>query len=385
MISLGDIAVERPIGSDNNNAVQEMIKEEMINLAYEPISLPIECNSWKKGPSYLEQNGSRIEIFPSPFSKCFSGKGLIIPCGRVDELKNPLIRGNILFIHGEITKEPLMPKDFPFYFPEEHKNIYETIEKAKPSCVIALTGKSSLCGLDPFPFFEDGPQEIPSAYVSERLIGKIITGKEAIIEISSSVERKIAEQMVFKKEGHPKGKIIICAHMDTKYGTPGALDNAAGVYTLTKLAHLLSNEKDLPEIEIVPFNGEEYHGVSGQLKYLEYSGDSTIRCVINIDSPGYLGSKNALSFYNLDEEEISRAMTGKDDLSRGPEWYAGDHAMFVFRGCPCIVATSSNLFEEAIKVTHTDKDDLSMVDVSLLNSLANSLKEIIIDLDINKV
>jgi len=384
MIKLVDIAIERPIGSDNSNLVQQIIKEEIRGLNYELLSLPIECSSWKKGFSYLEQDEKRIEVFPSPFSKSFSGKGIVIPCERVSELENPLIKGNILLLHGEITKDPIMTKNFPFYFPEEHKDIYEAIEKAKPSCIITLTGKALLSGLDPFPFFEDGPQEIPSAYASKRLLEEIVINKEAIIEISSSVERRNAEQMVFKKDGLLKGKIIICAHVDTKYDTPGALDNAAGIYTLMKLAHLLSNETNLPEIEIVPFNGEEYYGVSGQLKYLEYLGDSDIRCVINIDSPGYVGSKNAISFYNFNEEEISKIMLDKDTISRGQEWYAGDHAMFAFKGCPCIVATSSNLLEEVVKITHTNKDDISKVDISLLNSLADSLKEIIIGLDKSK-
>ena len=70
-----------------------------------------------------------------------------------------------------------------------------------------------------------------------------------------------------KKVANPKGTIVICAHMDSKYNTDGALDNASGVATMLYAAK--SIETDRYDIDIVPFNSEEYYAPQGELIYLK--------------------------------------------------------------------------------------------------------------------
>ena len=91
--------------------------------------------------------------------------------------------------------------------------------------------------------------------------------------------------------------------MDSKYFTDGAIDNASGVYTLYEIAKLINTQLFNHTIEIVPFNGEDSPEVSGQLAYLKYleRNKSKIKCVINIDGVGNIGSENEFSFYNFDE------------------------------------------------------------------------------------
>ena len=64
-------------------------------------------------------------------------------------------------------------------------------------------------------------------------------------------------------------------------------------------------------------------------------------------------------------------------MTLGEEWYAGDHAMFVFRGIPCLAVTSSNLFESVLEVTHTPRDTRELIDESLIGPTAEFLSEII--------
>lgn len=60
--------------------------------------------------------------------------------------------------------------------------------------------------------------------------------------------------------------------MDTKYHTQGTLDNAVGVAVLIGVAARLAGSDY--DIDIVPFNGEEYYEASGEVEYLKYISSS---------------------------------------------------------------------------------------------------------------
>ncbi|MCO5387506.1 MAG: M28 family peptidase [Desulfosporosinus sp.] len=158
--------------------------------------------------------------------------------------------------------------------------------------------------------------------------------------------------MLQEKQKKTFGKIIICAHMDTKYGTPGAIDNATGVAVMLKVMENLQNYNGIYDIDVIPFNGEEYYEVKGQLEYLNHiKGEfDSIKLVINIDSPCII---------------------------MGEEWYAGDHAMFAFKGIPCIAVTSSNLFETVIQITHTQRDTIDQISDNLIDQTADFLTGLI--------
>jgi len=47
-----------------------------------------------------------------------------------------------------------MPRNFPFYFPDKDKVIYETLERISPKGIIAITGQDQSSGLNPFPLLK---------------------------------------------------------------------------------------------------------------------------------------------------------------------------------------------------------------------------------------
>ena len=77
--------------------------------------------------------------------------------------------GKILLLRGEIAKEQIMPKNFVFYNPEEHQRIYRLLEEKQPAAIISATTRNpELAGaVYPFPMFEDGDFDIPSAYMTD--------------------------------------------------------------------------------------------------------------------------------------------------------------------------------------------------------------------------
>lgn len=296
----------RPIGTENNRKANHFLKMKALQMGYDVISLPIECFLWEKDKSYMSHSVNSLEVFPSPFSEPFEGTGKVKYINSVEQLEWNDCNDRIIILHGDITKESMMPKDFPFFYPDEHKKIIELLEKKNIKGIIALTGKHPMCGLNPFPFFEDGNILIPSCFISEKYKAQLPEeGEEIFLKIASGKEYGNGKQLVIKREGNKKRKIIISAHMDSKYETPAALDNGSGISVLLGIMHLLKDFHSQYELHFVPFNGEEYYGVPGQLGYLEYLNNEyeNLELVINIDSPGHFESKTALSFYNIPEEE----------------------------------------------------------------------------------
>ena len=203
----------------------------------------------------------------------------------------------------------------------------------------------------------------------------------ARISIHSKNKQQNSYQLVAQKNSkRSQGRIIVCAHMDTKYHTQGALDNAAGVAVLLEVAAKLSVSDY--DIDIVPFNGEEYYEASGELEYLKYisSNQNPVSLVINIDSPCHAGSKIAVSLYNYDDsakKNVDHLMQTQKEVVYGPEWYAGDHAAFAFRGIPCMVLSSSDLLEGGLDDTHTMRDTLDTVDLYQIESAADYINQYI--------
>jgi hypothetical protein len=85
--------------------------------------------------------------------------------------------------------------------------------------------------------------------------------------------------------------IIMCAHYDTWPGSPGALDNGAGVATILTAAEIMSTYTFNHTIRFIAFSGEEI-GLYGSFSSAKnnYDKRENIYAVINIDEPGYAAS-----------------------------------------------------------------------------------------------
>lgn len=381
---LKNILKERPVGSENNMDILLYLENLMVKMGYDIKKLPFICTTWETDESCLTLNDRRIKIQASPFSQPFEGSGKLVFAKSLEELETADCQNCILVVGGELVTTPLQPKEYPFYYPDAHKYLIELFERKQPAAIIAATGKHALCGLQPFPLFEDGNFLIPSAYVTEAMFEELQgNDKEGMawVSIQSKNKQQNSYQLVSRKRNKSNyGKIIICAHMDTKYNTQGALDNAVGIAVLIGAAARLAGSDC--DIDIVPFNGEEYYEASGEVEYLKYisSGQNEVSLVINIDSPCHAGSKIAVSLYNFDDpakEVVDHLMQTQNEVVYGPEWYAGDHAAFAFRGIPCMVLTSSDLFEGGLDNTHTMQDTLETVDLSQIELVVNYINKIV--------
>ncbi|WP_454054993.1 hypothetical protein [Clostridium sp. Marseille-Q7071] len=104
------------------------------------------------------------------------------------------------------------------------------------------------------------------------------------------------------------------------------------------------------------------------------------KLIINIDSPCRRNSQTAILTYNFTNElsgKLSNGIEKSKNVVIDKEWYSGDHTMFAFKKIPCIAVTSSDLFESALDITHTEMDTIDQIDFNLIKDTSDFLSEII--------
>jgi aminopeptidase YwaD len=235
----------------------------------------------------------------------------------VEELETESVCGTIVLIHGKLAVGQLMPKNFTFYNPESHRRVIRALEEYRPAAVVAATGRDpGMVGSQyPFPLFEDGDLDVPNAYMKDvdgaRLLAHV--GEQAHIRLDSRRVPATAEHIVATLPGTGPGRIVLTAHIDSRKGSPGALDNASGVATLLGVADLLSEYRGGPTIEIVPFNGEDNYANPGEMLWVaENVGRfDDIILGINIDDLGQCGTTNHVSFYDCPADRSRRRCDGR--------------------------------------------------------------------------
>jgi len=378
---------ERPVGSEGNRKATEMFREELSFLGWNTQAQEFDAIDWKEDGAELSVNGESFEVFVSPYSLGCSVKAPIAEAESLEHLENGDFKDKIIFLHGEIAKEQLMPKNFVFYNPDHHRKIVSLLENSGAKAIVCATGKNASLagGIYPFPLIEDGDFDIPSVYMTEeeglkflQNIGKkatLISNSERIPAKAFNITGKIGES--------DKKRIVITAHIDSKKGSPGAIDNATGIVIQLLLAEWLKDYSGDKQIEIVALNGEDYYSVPGQMKYIETNKDSfdNILLNINIDGPGYKAGETAFSFFNIYEEMHEKALKVIREFSgivEGPQWPQGDHSIFVQNGVPALAITSKWLLDNHDQdITHTEKDNISNVDFSQLVDVSLALNSFI--------
>ena len=119
---LEQIAIPRAVGTEGNKVIIELQKRMFEKNGYTITSLPFSCKVWNNGDSRMEWNEKKQSIMASPYSKGFCGEGNVRIVENLEELQKTDCEDVILFLTEELAKEPLQPKDYPFYYPDEHKS-----------------------------------------------------------------------------------------------------------------------------------------------------------------------------------------------------------------------------------------------------------------------
>ena len=383
----------RRVGNPANQAATRFLSQTIQAMGLKSDSQRFSCFDHYAGEIILSAGNKSYNAHISPHSLGCGLQAELTTASNLDELRNGDFQDKILLMQGELAKQQLTPKGYPFYNIEIHQEIYRLLEMQKPAAIIGATGKNpGLAGASyPFPLFEDGNFNIPSAYIKDIEGAELAGYAGESITLKMDAERipSWAENISLKLGDQSQARLVFCAHIDSKYGTPGAVDNACGVITLLLLADLLKDEKNIPAIEMVAFNGEDHFSAGGELEYLKQNKDSMdkIKLVTNIDGAGYRGHPSEISFYVCPDniENCARELLRDyPSIQPGEPWPQSDHTAFVIQQIPAMALTTSAFIEVGREIAHTPKDTPELVDTTLLIDIASYLRDYILKCENNK-
>jgi aminopeptidase YwaD len=381
----------RRVGSAGNRAATDYFEAVVASFGWDTQRQEFDCLDWTQAGARLTAGGESFEVSVSPYSLGCQVSAPMAVASTVEELAALELSNHIVLLRGEIAKEQLMPKEFPFYNPDHHRRIIHLLETKQPLAIIAATGRNPELagGLYPFPLIEDGDFDIPSVFMTEESGEKLATQADRTVSLGIEARRSPARgwNVVARKGAGASRRLVVCAHIDAKAGTSGALDNAAGVVVLLLLAELWADYAGEMALELVAINGEDHYSAAGEIQYLAENADrlGDIVVAVNIDAAGYHQGQTAYSLYGCPPElagAIRQAFSSRKDMIEGEPWYQSDHSIFVQNQVPAVAITSDRLIELSTDVTHTPKDRPELVDCRKLVDVALALQAI---LDENRI
>lgn len=377
---------DRHVGGEGNREATLHFAAAMSACGLGIRCVPMPCVEWVPGEATLEADGC-VPANVGPYTLPCDLEASLVPVATIEELESEAVRGAIVLLHGPIAAGQYMPRNFTFYNPESHRRVYRALDAFAPAAIVAATGRDpEMVGSQyPFPLFEDGDLDIPNAYITDaegaRLLSRVAS--RARLRITSKRIPAVAEHVVATLPGTGDGRIVVTAHIDSRRGSPGALDNATGVATLLEVARLLAGEyAGVPSVEFVPFNGEDDYANPGELAWIaENEGRfDEIVLAINVDDSGQRGAGNHVSFYGCPEpieRAVRETMTGFADISEGPQWFQGDHAILGIYGRPAIAIASAEMMAFMAQHAHTESDSLDLADPALVAQTAAFIAEVV--------
>jgi len=380
---------DRHVGGPGNRAATAMFAERVASFGFEVARTEFDCLGWTHGEAVLEAAGEGFDVHVGPYSPPLDIVAPLITVSTVEQLEHESVRGAIVLLNGAIAAGQVMPRNFRFYNPDSHQRIIRALDTFAPAAVVGATGRDpSMVGSQyPFPLFEDGDLGLPSAYMTEeegeRLLAHV--GRPVRLRLDSDRIAATAEHVVARRAGDRPGRIVVSAHIDSRQGSPGALDNASGVATLLGLAELLADRAGGHTVDLVPFNGEDNYANPGELMWIDENEGRWDEIVlgINIDDSGQVGAINHVSFYDTPSEieaAVRDAMGQYPGIAEGPRWLQGDHGIFTMYGRPAIAIASSEMVEFMARYAHTERDTIDLADPALIAQTAHFVADVIASL-----
>ncbi|MYL69329.1 M28 family peptidase [Halobacillus litoralis] len=368
----------RPVGSKANHAAADYIEETFRNAGLVVEKQEFEVPAWHLHETNLEFNGETLESQGNNFSEACEVSGEIVPFCTLEELESSsYLGGNIAFLYGELSKENYVPKGFTIYNPDHHQKTLKLLEEKNPSAIIFVRmekGKN-------LPIINDWDFSIPSLTISPEVGLKIMNDYQrssATCKIHSKRNKGWTKNIIGRKQGQGKEKIILAAHYDTVFETNGAYDNASGIAILLSLVEEISRRKDWKVgFEFIAFSSEEYLGLGDEYYLREHKGSlEDAILALNFDGVGQtLGTNNITLMAGSDELEIYLRNIKREfpAVQWTLPWYESNHYTFFSNGVPSIPFSSNGVRD----LIHTKDDTIQWMNECKLNEVRVFALEII--------
>ena len=129
----------RPTGSKANQKAAAYAGRVFADAGLNVTKQEFDCMDWTENGSTLTVDGQDIPTAPAPFSLPCSVQGELLCIRSLDELRSAPAAGKIVVLCGELAAEPLMPKSFVFWNPDEHRETISLLERGGAKAVLTLS------------------------------------------------------------------------------------------------------------------------------------------------------------------------------------------------------------------------------------------------------
>ena len=217
------------------------------------------------------------------------------------------------------------------------------------------------------------------------------TNADAIELIDESIKDDHGHNIVGVIPGRDRTKaVIVTAHYDAKGGGEGALDNASGVATMLHVANGLLIGGAQPETDVVfcAYDGEELGLIGSKIFAPIAIAHYAELYNINIDVVGFAADPLTIDISQANErnrllrEDFAELLADAEipyidmPLETGIIAWVSDHASFDRLGIANI--NLGTLSDEIIVTIDSERDVVDLVDIALIEKLADAIKAFIV-------
>lgn len=377
MAHLNALAVEigeRPAGTPAHHRAEAYIREAFQAAGLHTEDVRLDFPNWSLVDAALMLGDMPLAVDVNPFSPGCDATAPTVAMSTLPELEAAELQGKIALLYGELSRAPVFPINFaPVQF-ERDQAINRLLIEKRPAAVLAVN-------LHPWRrvhIFEDEHLPLPSATVTVEVGRELLRhlGEPVHLRIDARTEPSHVTTVVGRTAGEHAHRVVVCAHYDTKFGTPGAQDNGTGVATMLALAETLPALNLPVGLEFVAWADEEY-GAHTDLAYAKRVGDgfAEMLCAVNIDGIGLLTENTTLTMLaqgEAFEKAVRGVQTGYPGVVWVDPWVQSNHFTYFSRGVPT-VALSSLTWEH----THQAEDDVSWISPAKLDEAVALVADIV--------
>ena len=178
-------------------------------------------------------------------------------------------------------------------------------------------------------------------------------------------------------------QVIACAHMDTFYLSPAAMDNTSGVVAMTEMARLLApyQNRFVRKLRLIAFTGEEY-GFAGSKHYVHVHSNELdrVRFVLSMDCmfPNTAKGLVVIGAPEMSDYVIAGLRNGarqRVDVRNG-FCMSSDYLPFVLAGVPA--ARPADFGDTFPPYTHTIADTDDKIPPAWLNANAKMCAHVLL-------
>jgi aminopeptidase YwaD len=364
----------RPIGSPGDHAAADYIQGVLLASGLDAEVQGFECPAWEHQGTDLTLDGERVEAAANAFSPACDVSAPCVAVGTVAELEAADLEGRVGILYGDLTKAPLSPKSW-FLKSERDDHVIRLLEEKRPAALITVQTRPG----DLERVIADWEFLIPSATVPARVGLYLLRRDDPSLRLRIQSQQAPGNtcNVVARKAGEGSARIVLCAHYDTTFDTPGALDNAAGTAVLLALAQILSHCKLRHGLEWIAFSGHEYLPL-GDDEYLRRYGDQLegIVVAINFDAVGQYLAANSIATFASSEafrDQVAEPVREYPGVVGVDPWPQSNHSTFAMRGVPAIAFSS----EGRIRLDHLRADSVEWVSPAKLKEVVSLVIKIV--------